>query len=103
MNDGPTARARHVVNRLPVFTSRRSLRLATAGRQQSAQSGETVGDNDAVRYQFRQRFFNLATQQLRVLNYVCEERSAACLQVVVNHLGCRRKLILEAGGKRWKH
>ena len=50
----PASGARHFINRLAVFASRRCLRLATARRQQRAQSCEAVGDDQSICHQFSQ-------------------------------------------------
>src|SRR5688572_32281837 len=86
MDDGPAARACHVVDGLPVLATGGCLRLAAAGSQQRSQSGKAVGDDNAVCNQLRQRFFNLTAEQFSVLDDVAEERGAARLEIVVNHL-----------------
>src|SRR6185369_3589240 len=73
---GPASGGRHVINRLAVFAFRSGLRLATAGRQERAQSAEAVGNDDAVSDEIGQRFLDLAAQQFRVVDDVGKERSA---------------------------
>src|SRR6185369_486541 len=90
LQDGPAPGTRHLVDGLSMLPPCGCLCLATAWSQESTQSSEAIRDHYAVRNQFRQRFFNLTAQELRVLDDVGEERRATCVQIVVDHL-CRRR------------